>query len=103
MKSALPCDAMVSFLSPSTDSAGGADLPSDPVLPHEPDEPASLQDAQHWLNVYDEYLQNLAKLARQSDVESELQSWIDRCTRRRVYWAVARDRLQGMKGRKRAG
>lgn len=94
MNSALPSDATVCCLSPSMGGAGGAAFPSGAALPHEPEEPSSLEDAEHWVQVYDEYLQNLRKLAREHGAEDELRSWIERCVKRRHYWARARDQLR---------
>jgi hypothetical protein len=55
------------------------------------------------LNLYERYLREVTELAHKEHLEDELQPWIERCTRRKVYWASARDRLQRQKERKRAG
>lgn len=91
------------YPSGSTSGAGRAARPSGPVLPKEPEGPASLQEAEFWLGTYDRYVQKVTELAREENVEDELQHWIDRCARRRRYWARARDRLQRLELRKQAG
>jgi hypothetical protein len=74
---------------------------SGPALPHEPSKPITLQDAECWLAVYDEYVAKLVELGREYDIEGELQNWIERCARRRDYWARARERLQRQEDRER--
>lgn len=94
MKPGPQSDAIASRLLASTGGVGGVARASKAALPREPEEASTLQEAEHWLKVYREYLDNLGKLARESGVESELQSWIERSDRRRSYWARARDRLR---------
>lgn len=77
--------------------------PAGPVLPEEPEVPASLEDAQVWVEIYDRYLRKVGELARENALEGELGPWIARCARRRLHWARARDRLQRLEDRRRAG
>lgn len=96
---ALPSDATICYFSPSEDGAGRAAWSSGPALPQEPASPASLEEAQHWIEVYDEYLQTVREPAREGGLEDELRYWIDRCARRRLYWARARARLKRAEAR----
>lgn len=89
------------YLSPSMGGAA-AQLPSGPGLPREPEEPTSLEDAELWLETYDRYLKNVTELAREEGWGAELQPWLDRCVRRRDFWARGRDRLRRLDERKRA-
>lgn len=56
-----------------------------------------------WVEVYDRYLEKVCELAREKGVEEELQPWIARCARRRLYWARARDRPERLERRRQAG
>lgn len=92
-----------SQLSPSMRGVGRAASPSGPALPDEPEEPASLLEAELWFETYDRYVAKVTELARDEKLEDELQPWIDRCARRRLYWARARDRLQRLEARQGTG
>ena len=72
-----------------------------PILPDEPEKPTSLQDAEYWCAIYDKHWQTLVELGRQYNIESELQGWIERCARRKSYWARARQRLGRLEDRDR--
>lgn len=78
----------------STTGPGRAARPSGPALPEEPEESASLQEAQEWFGIYDRYVRKVTELARDENLEDELQAWIERCAGRKRYWERARDRLQ---------
>lgn len=71
---------------------------SGPTLPHEPARALSLEDADYWSAIYDVYVEKLIELGREYDIDDELQVWIDRCTRRKAYWARARRRLRRQGG-----
>lgn len=94
MQSAGTCHAAGPDLRPSMGGAEEAAQPPAPALPEEPDEPASLQEAEEWLGMYDRYVQKVTELAQEENLQDELEDWIDRCTRRRRYWARACDRLR---------
>lgn len=83
--------------------AGRAARPSGPALPQEPEKSTSLQEAELWLGIYDRYVQKVIELAHEEDIEAEVQHWVERCARRRRYWARARDRLQRRQLREQAG
>lgn len=96
-------DAIGPYPSRSTRGAGRAARPWGPALPQEPEEPTSLEEAELWLGIYDRYVQKVTELARDEEVEDELQHWVDRCARRRRYWAQVRDRLRRLETRDGAG
>lgn len=83
-----------SYPSISTSGPGRAARPSGPALPEEPEEPASLREAEEWFGMYDRYVRKVTELARDENLEDELQAWIERCAGRMRYWERARDRLQ---------
>lgn len=103
MQSIQTSDARGPYPSRSRRGAGRAARPWGPALPQEPEEPTSLDEAELWLGIYDRYVQKVTELARDEDVEGELQHWIERCARRRRYWARTRDRLQRLEARRQAG
>lgn len=99
MQTAGTSDAVGLSVSAWMGGAGSASQPTGPALPDEPEEPASLEDAEQWLATYDRYVRKVTELAREENLEDELQPWIDRCSRRRLYWERARDRLRRLEGR----
>ena len=103
MQSAGTCHAIGPDVCPSIGGAEGAAQPSSPALPEEPEEPASLQEAEEWLGTYDRYVKKVTELAQEENLQDELEDWIDRCTRRRRYWAPACDRLRRHQGSDAAG